>query len=247
MSTPVIETVGLTKRYGNTTAVSDLKITVCSGEIYGFVGENGAGKSTTIGMIMDYIRPTEGNIRVLGSDSRDVVDVHQQVGVLPDQFSLYDGLTGQDHLELVIDTKRSSDDPKELYDRVGLSNAFDQDIDTYSRGMKQRLALAMALVGEPSLLVLDEPFSGLDPLGVRSVRNIIDEAIERGATVFFSSHVLGQVELVCDRIGILHDGQLLAEGTIDELRNGTAVESDSSVEDMYVSYVTEQNQEYNES
>lgn len=113
--------------------------------------------------------------------------------------------------------------------------------------MKQRLALAMALVGEPSLLVLDEPFSGLDPLGVRSVRNIIDEAIERGATVFFSSHVLGQIELVCDRIGILHDGQLLAEGTIDELRNGTAVQSDSSVEDIYVSYVTEQNQEYNES
>lgn len=240
MRTPAIETVGLTKRYATTTAVSNLEITVGSGETYGLVGRNGAGKSTVIGMIMDYIRPTSGEIRVFGTTARDVVAVHQQIGVVPDQFSLFGGFTGRDHVELVVDTKRVTDDPAALHDRVGLSDVIDQDVDTYSTGMKKRLALAMALVGTPSLLILDEPFSGLDPLGVRTVRTIIEAETSRGATVFLSSHALDQVALICDRIGILHDGRLLAEGTIDELRNETDLESDSTVEDIFASYVSEQ-------
>ncbi|WP_200840380.1 ABC transporter ATP-binding protein [Natrialba sp. INN-245] len=209
----------MTKRYGSEAAVEDLSLTVESGEIYGFLGPNGAGKSTTINLLMDYVRPTEGSIRVLGLDPRaDVVDVHQRVGILSDGFSVYENRTARDHLRLVIDTKGADDHPGELLERVGLADAIDDDAGSYSRGMRQRLALAMALVGDPDLLILDEPFSGLDPHGVRTVREIAHAENERGATVFFSSHVLGQVELVCDRMGILHEGELVAEGTLEELR-----------------------------
>lgn len=218
-SQKAVDTEGLTKRYKDETAVDDLSLTVDRGEIYGFLGPNGAGKSTTINLLMDYIRPTEGGIRVLGKDPRtDAVDVHQRVGILPDAFSVYRNRTGKEHVELVIKTKRADDDPVELLSRVGLADAVDQVAGTYSRGMRQRLALAMALVGNPDLLILDEPFGGLDPRGVRTIREIAHEENDRGATVFFSSHVLGQVELVCDQIGILHDGQLVAEGSLESLR-----------------------------
>lgn len=218
-SQKAIKTEGITKRYRDETAVDDLSLTVGQGEIYGFLGPNGAGKSTTINLLMDYIRPTDGKIRVLGKDPRtDVIDVHQRVGILPDGFSVYENRTGKDHVELVIKTKQANDDPVELLSRVGLSDAVDQAAGTYSKGMRQRLALAMALVGNPDLLILDEPFGGLDPRGIRTIRKIAHEENDRGATVFFSSHVLGQVELVCDQIGILHDGQLVAEGPLDSLR-----------------------------
>ncbi|SDR35418.1 ABC transporter ATP-binding protein [Natronobacterium texcoconense] len=221
---PAIDTDRLTKRYGSKAAIEDLSLTVESGEIYGFLGPNGAGKSTTINLLMDYARPTEGSCRVLGMNPRDdVVSVHQQVGILPDGFSVYENRTGHDHLRLVIDTKRADDDPERLLERVGLADAIDDKAGSYSRGMRQRLALAMALVGEPDLLILDEPFSGLDPHGVRTVREIAHAENDRGATVFFSSHVLGQVELVCDRIGILHEGRLVAEGTVEELRANAPV------------------------
>ena len=235
MSDPAILIEGLTKQYGSTTAVDDLTLTVASDEIYGFLGPNGAGKSTTIGMLMDYIRPTTGSISVLGQDpQRDVIDVHSRVGILPDRYSLYDRLSARQHLELVIDTKRVSESPAALLDRVGLDDVDGQSVGTFSQGMEQRLALAMALVGDPDLLVLDEPFTGLDPHGVRTVREIVHEENDRGAAVFFSSHVLGQVELVCDRIGILHEGRRVVEGTIDSLRAETAVGSDATVEEIFV-------------
>ncbi|SDY80708.1 ABC transporter ATP-binding protein [Halopenitus persicus] len=235
MSDPAILIEGLTKQYGSTTAVDDLTLTVASDEIYGFLGPNGAGKSTTIGMLMDYIRPTTGSISVLGQDpQRDVIDVHSRVGILPDRYSLYDRLSARQHLELVIDTKRVSESPAALLDRVGLNDVDGQSVGTFSQGMEQRLALAMALVGDPDLLVLDEPFTGLDPHGVRTVREIVHEENDRGAAVFFSSHVLGQVELVCDRIGILHEGRRVVEGTIDSLRAETPVGSDATVEEIFV-------------
>ncbi|WP_049985211.1 ABC transporter ATP-binding protein [Halobellus rufus] len=235
MSDPAILTEGLTKQYGSTTAVNDLTLTVESDEIYGFLGPNGAGKSTTIGMLMDYLRPTTGSLRVLGQDpQRDVVDVHSRVGILPDRYRLYDGLTARQHLEFVIDTKRVSESPAGLLDRVGLDDVDGQSVGTFSQGMEQRLALAMALVGDPDLLVLDEPFTGLDPHGVRTVREIVHKENDRGAAVFFSSHVLGQVELVCDRIGILHEGSLVAEGTVDSLRAETTAGSDATVEEIFV-------------
>jgi ABC-2 type transport system ATP-binding protein len=235
VSTPAIRTEGLTKRYGSTAVVDSLDLVVDADEVFGFLGPNGAGKSTTIGMLLDYVRPTSGSVRVLGRDSRDVVDVHRRLGVLPDRYGLYPDLTARQHLEFVVDTKGASDDPEALLARVGLADATDQQAATFSQGMEQRLALAMALVGTPDLLVLDEPFTGLDPHGVRTVREIVHEENERGAAVFFSSHVLGQVELVCDRVGIVHEGRLVASGTLDELRRRADVEADASVESVFVS------------
>ena len=236
MSDIAILTEGLTKQYGSIAAVEDLDLKVERDEIYGFLGPNGAGKSTTIGILMDYIRPTNGHVRVLDRNPQtDVVDIHDRLGILPDRYSLYDDLTARRHLEFVIDTKRAGDSPETLLDRVGLEDAVDQSVATFSQGMEQRLALAMTLVGEPELLILDEPFTGLDPHGVRTVREIVHEENERGAAVFFSSHVLGQVELVCDRIGILYEGRLVAEGCIKDLRTETGVGPDGTVEEVFVS------------
>lgn len=237
MSEFAIETSGLSKRYGETVAVTDLDLVVQSDEIYGFLGPNGAGKSTTIGLLVDYLRPTGGTARVLGRDPQaDVIAVHQRIGILPERFSVYDDLTGRRHLKFIIDTKGTADDPATMLERVGLAEASEQQAGTYSQGMAQRLALAMALVGEPELLVLDEPFTGLDPHGVRTVRQIVHEENQRGAAVFFSSHVLGQVELVCDRIGILHNGRLIAEGTLDELRAEAGESEEASIESLFVAY-----------
>jgi ABC-2 type transport system ATP-binding protein len=230
-----IETNGLTKQYGSLRAVDSLDLTVETGETYGFLGPNGAGKSTTIGLLLDYLRPTAGSARVLGRDPRDdVVTIHQRLGVLPDRFGLYEGRSARRHVAFVAETKGRDDDPERLLSRVGLGDTIETPVGEYSRGMEQRLALAMALVGEPELLVLDEPFTGLDPHGARRVREIVHEENERGATVFFSSHVLGQVELVCDRVGVLHDGRLVAEGTIDELRDRADLPTDASMEDVFV-------------
>jgi ABC-2 type transport system ATP-binding protein len=231
----VIETDGVTKRYGDVRAVDGLGLTVERGETYGFLGPNGAGKSTTIGLVLDYLRPTSGAIHVFGRDPQhDAVEVRDRIGVLPDRFGLYEDRSARQHVAFVAETKRANDDPETLLERVGLGDAIDDDAGDFSSGMEQRLALAMALVGEPDLLVLDEPFSGLDPHGVRRVRDIVHEENERGATVFFSSHVLGQVELVCDRIGVLHDGRLVAEGTLDELRDRAGLPDAATIEDVFV-------------
>lgn len=234
-SEPAIEVTAVTKEYGEVQAVDSLNLLVERGETYGFLGPNGAGKSTTIGLLLDYLRPTSGTVRVLGNDPRrDVVSVHDQVGVLPDRFSLYEDRSARQHVAFVAETKRVDDDPAVLLERVGLGDAVDDDAGNFSSGMEQRLALAMALVGAPELLILDEPFSGLDPHGVRRVRELVHEETQRGATVFFSSHVLGQVELVCDRIGVLHEGQLVAEGTLDELRNRTQLSDSATIEAVFV-------------
>lgn len=217
-----IQTTGLTKRYGETVlAVNDLDLTVFEGEIFGFLGPNGAGKSTTIDVLMDYARPTAGRAAVLGLDSQtDTRAIHQRVGILPDGYGLYDRLTGLEHLEYAIDLKQADENPADLLDRVGLtSEAAARPAGGYSKGMGQRLALAMALVGDPDLLILDEPSSGLDPNGVRLVREIARDHAHRGKTVFFSSHILSQVEAVCDRVGILDAGELVAIDSIDGLRD----------------------------
>jgi ABC-2 type transport system ATP-binding protein len=215
-----IETHDLTKKYGDVKAVNELDLAVEEGEIFGFLGPNGAGKSTVINVLMDYTTPTTGEATVLGYDPQaEVRELHERVGILPDRFGLYDRLTGTAHLEYAIDSKGAMDDPDVLLARVGLSDAGDQRAGDYSKGMQQRLALAMALVGDPDLLILDEPFTGLDPNGARRVREIVYEENDRGTTVFFSSHVLGQVAVVCDRIGVLSNGELVAEGAVSDLRS----------------------------
>jgi ABC-2 type transport system ATP-binding protein len=219
---PAIETDGLTKRYGHDVyAVDDLSLTVEEGEVFGFLGPNGAGKSTTIDVLLDYVRPTSGSATVLDYDAqREAEAIHQRVGILPDGYSLYDRLSGRDHVEFAIRLKDADDDPDAILRRVGLDEAAAaRAAGGYSKGMSQRLALGMALVGDPELLILDEPSSGLDPDGIRDIREITRQHAADGGTVFFSSHILSQVEAVCDRVGILNDGRLVAVDTVDGLRD----------------------------
>jgi ABC-2 type transport system ATP-binding protein len=218
---PAIRTDGLTKRFGDDViAVEDLDLTVEEGEVFGYLGPNGAGKSTTINVLLDYLRPTEGTATVLGHDAQDETQqIHERIGILPEGFDLYDRLTGRKHVQFAVDSKGADDDPAEILNRVGLGpEAADRKAGGYSTGMAQRLALGMALVGDPDLLILDEPSSGLDPNGARQMRELVREEASRGATIFFSSHILGQVEAVCDRVGIMNEGRLVAEDTIEGLR-----------------------------
>lgn len=217
--TKAIETNKLTKQFGDIVAVDQLSLTVDDGEIYGFLGPNGAGKSTTINLLMDYLRPDSGTVRIYGLDPRkDGRTIRQKVGILPDGFTPYEERTAREHVKLVADIKNVDTDPTSLLSQVGLGDAIKQPAGSFSRGMTQRLGLAMAIIGNPQLLILDEPFQGLDPRGIQTMRTLIHDLNAEGTTVFFSSHVLGQVELVGDRIGILHDGYLAAEGSKKELQ-----------------------------
>ncbi|MGB9986951.1 ATP-binding cassette domain-containing protein [Salarchaeum japonicum] len=215
-----IKLSGVRKEFGDVTALRGVDLEVEDGEVFGFLGPNGAGKSTTIDIILDFVRPTDGEARVLGRDAHaDSLSIRDDIGVLPEGFSVYNRLTGRQHVEFAVESKGASDDADELLDRVGIEPADrDRKAGGYSKGMQQRLALAMALVGEPDLLLLDEPSTGLDPNGAREMRELILEEADRGATVFFSSHILEQVEAVCDRVGILRKGELVAEDTIRGLR-----------------------------
>ncbi len=224
----VIQFDNLSKSYGDVTAVEDLSLSVEKGEVFGFLGPNGAGKSTTINVMLDFTTPTSGAVRVFGRDAqRESLAIRRRSGLLLEGYGAYPELTGREHVEHAIDTKGADDDPDALLERVGL-DAADRRAGTYSKGMRQRMAIAVALVGDPDLLVLDEPSTGLDPNGARALREIVREESARGATVFFSSHILEQVEAVADRIGILLDGGLSTVGEVgalrEELDTGTTVE-----------------------
>ena len=215
-----IDISNVTKRYGDELALEGLDLTVREGEVYGFLGPNGAGKSTTINLVLDFIRPTAGEVSVFGRDAQaGSLEIRERTGILPEGIELYDRLTGRQHVEFAIESKAADDDADDLLERVGIADAADKKAGGYSKGMAQRLTLATALVGEPDLLILDEPSTGLDPNGAREMREIIREENRRGATVFFSSHVLGQVEAICDRVGILRNGELIAEDTIAGLED----------------------------
>ena len=222
-----IETDGLTKRYDGTVGVDDLDLTVERGEAFGFLGPNGAGKSTTISLLLDFLHPTAGEARVFGLDSHDEsLRIRERVGVLPEDTAPYDRLTGREHLELSAECKGVDGDPGAVLDRVGLDPAdAERAVGGYSTGMAQRLGIGMALIGDPDLLILDEPSAGLDPTGMREMRDLIREEVAGGTTVFFSSHHLGEVEAVCDRVGILDGGELVAEGDIGSLREELLADS----------------------
>jgi ABC-2 type transport system ATP-binding protein len=227
----VIEIDRLTKRYGDVTAVDGLSLSVESGEVFGFLGPNGAGKSTTINAMLDFTTPSSGSVRVFGHDAHEEsVAVRRRSGLLLEGYGAYPRFTGYEHVEHAIATKDADDDPLELLERVGLVEAADRRAGGYSKGMRQRMAIAVALVGRPDLLVLDEPSTGLDPNGARRLREVVTAEADRGATVFFSSHILEQVEAVADRIAILRGGELEAVGGVRELRErlgtGTTVELD---------------------
>jgi ABC-2 type transport system ATP-binding protein len=220
-----IETHGLTKEYGDVTALSDLDLTIEEGEVFGFLGPNGAGKTTTIDLLLDFIRPTSGSATVLGYDTRAESDeIRERVGILPDGFDLWDRSTGYEHLDFAIDSTGMGEDPDVLLQEVGLeASAAERPVGEYSKGMKQRLGMALALIGDPDLLILDEPSTGLDPHGIQRMQEIVRDVTDQGTTVFFSSHILSQVSAVCDRVGILDDGQLVTVDTIEGLRETAGV------------------------
>ena len=219
-----IELRGLTKAYPRVIALRDVDMSVREGEIFGFLGPNGAGKSTTIDILLDHARPTLGGARVLDMDTQaESVAIRERLGVLPERFGSLGEMTGREHVRLAIESKNGDDSVDDLLERVGVAHAADRPATQYSKGMTQRLMLAMALAGEPELLILDEPTTGLDPNGAREMRKIIQAENDRGATVFFSSHILEQVAAVCDRVAILDGGEIAAIDTIDGLR--TAVDT----------------------
>ncbi|MFC7098463.1 ABC transporter ATP-binding protein [Halobaculum marinum] len=217
---PAITIDSLRKEYGDAVAVDDLSLTVERGEVFGFLGPNGAGKSTTIDTLLGYVRPTAGTVTILGHDAvAESRAIRQRVGVLPDGYALYERLTAREHLKLAASFRAADDDPEAVLERVGLVDAADRRAGNFSKGMTQRLALGMALVGDPDVLLFDEPSTGLDPTGVAELRRIVAEEAAGGTTVFFSSHDLAQVEATCDRVAILGDGRLLAVDTVAGLRD----------------------------
>jgi ABC-2 type transport system ATP-binding protein len=216
---PALQLDAVSKRFGDVRALDDVSFTVERGEVYGFLGPNGAGKSTTIDILLDYVRPSAGSVSVFGHDAQaEPTAVHARTGILPDATSLTGHVTARQHVRYVVDSKGSDENPLALLDRVGIALDADRPVGGFSKGMRQRLLLACALVGEPDLLILDEPSTGLDPNGARRMREIVREENERGATVFFSSHILEQVAAVCDRVGILSGGELVASDSLDGLR-----------------------------
>lgn len=213
-----IETRNLTKEFNGTTAVNNLSFSVDQGEICGFLGPNGAGKTTTIRILLNLLRPTSGSASVLGRDvQHDGPAIRQHVGVLAENHGLWPRLTPRHHIHLIAKTKGVTVDPTSVLDRVGIANVIEDRVGTFSNGMRQRLALAMAVVGEPKVLLLDEPSQGLDPHGTHRLRDIIREENERGATVFFSSHNLDQVERICDTVCLINHGELTVHDSVDEV------------------------------
>ncbi|HEY7878603.1 MAG TPA: ABC transporter ATP-binding protein [Gemmatimonadaceae bacterium] len=209
-----IETRGLRKVFGSHVAVRDLSLTVSRGEIFGFLGPNGAGKSTSIKMLLGLVRPTGGQAFVLGAPARDV-EVRRHIGFLPEDFRFYDWLTAAELVRLhgrlcgMSAAKLRARVP-EVIELVGLTAHRDRKLRGFSKGMLQRIGLAQALVHEPELVFLDEPTSGLDPIGRRMVRDILRAERDRGATVFLNSHFLSEIEVTCDRVAFLKDGEVVA-------------------------------------
>jgi ABC-2 type transport system ATP-binding protein len=220
---PPIELTSLTKQFGDTTAVDDITFTVREGEVFGLLGPNGAGKSTTLDLILGLTTPTSGTVRLFGMDIQDnPIAVRHRIGVLPEDYGLYDELTGRQHVESLIRLSDASDDPDVLRERVGLTEpAFDRAVGQYSKGMRQRLLIATALVGSPDLLVLDEPMSGLDPDGISLVRELLVSLSNDGVAVLFSSHRLSEVGMVCDRVGIVDQGALVETRSVTHLSETT--------------------------
>ena len=227
MSTPAISIQNLTKVYPipfkreKVTAVRDLSLAVDPGQVYGLLGPNGSGKSTTMKIVLGLVSPTAGKTEIFGRDST-LVESREDVGFLPENPYFYKFLTGTETLRFFgklcgLRGAKLRDRAKELLQLVGLETAADRRIGGYSKGMLQRIGLAQAMIQEPRLLVLDEPTAGVDPAGSREIRDLILDFKRRGITVLLCSHLLGQVQEICDRIGILHQGALVREGRLDDL------------------------------
>ncbi len=223
MDGPVIQTQELTKRYGDFVAVDRLNLVVEPGEVFGLLGPNGSGKTTTILMLLGLTEPTSGTVRVMGLDpARQPLSVKSRVGYIPDQVGFYDDLTARENLIYIA--KLNGIPREEAYRRIdealeqmGLKEVADRPVGTYSRGMRQRLGVAEVLIKRPSLIIMDEPTLGLDPEAAREFLNTIRDLKAQGITVLVASHLLHQVQAVCDRVGLFHRGRMVLEGTVEAL------------------------------
>ena len=217
--TSAIETLGLTKRYGSVTAVDDLSLQVEPGQVFGFLGPNGAGKSTTIRMLLALQQPTQGRATLLGLNAAaDSVEVHRRVGYLPGDLVLFPRLTGRQHIAWFARARGGVDHTVvgELIERFQVMG--DRPVRELSKGSRQKIGLVLAFMHQPELLVLDEPTSGLDPLMQHEFESLLRETAGQGRTVFLSSHELDEVQRIADRVGIIKQGRLVAEDTVDGLR-----------------------------
>jgi ABC-2 type transport system ATP-binding protein len=224
MGVPAIRTDGLCKRYGSFDALRDLNLEIAEGEVVGYLGPNGAGKTTTIRLLLGLARPTAGRVEIFGLDSRrQTVATHRRLAYVPGEANLWPGLTGAETLHLLGQVQGQIDAGyrDELIERFELDPS--KKVRAYSKGNRQKVLLIAALMTRPDLLLLDEPTSGLDPLMEQAFRHCVHEAHETGQTVFLSSHILSEVEALCDRIGILREGQLVEIGTLESMRHLSAL------------------------
>lgn len=239
----VLEIKGFSKSYSKEKKATDnVNITVEAGDIYGFIGHNGAGKSTTIKAVVGVLEFEEGEILIDGhSVKKEPMECKRITAYIPDNPDLYENLTGIQYLNFVadiygIDAKEREARIKEYGDRLEITNALGDLIESYSHGMKQKVALISALIHEPKLMVLDEPFVGLDPKAAHTLKEIMHEVCDRGSAVFFSTHVLDVAQKLCNKVGIIKQGKMVAVGTIDEVIGG------GSLEDVFLE-ITDNNDE----
>jgi len=245
---PAIRATGLTKQFGSTTVVDGLDLTVEPGTVYGFLGPNGAGKTTTMRMLTTLTAPTDGRAEIMGAPVSDRDGVRSQLGYLPEEPPVFDELTGREQLQYVARLRdvppAEADNRIEAWlDRFDLAEDADRRIDDYSKGMRQKLGLIAALLHEPSVVFLDEPTSGLDPRAARTVLDVIASQSDAGQTVFLSTHILSVVEELADTVGVLYDGELVAEGPPAELSAKVDGDADgdgqSTLEDVFLAVTTD--------
>jgi ABC-2 type transport system ATP-binding protein len=221
----VIEVSNLTKRYRRLTAVNDMSFAVEQGQVFGFLGPNGSGKTTTIGMLLGIVNPSAGDIRLFGQYGlSDLHTARRRIGATLETPNFYPYLSGLNNLRIVARIKEKGEsDISAALDAVGLTPRQNDRFSKYSLGMKQRLAIAGAMLGDPELVILDEPANGLDPEGMREIRDIIQGLAGQGRTIFVSSHLLNEVERTCTHIAIIRKGRILTQGSLDELVRGASV------------------------
>ena len=231
MDVPAISTEGLTRRFGELVAVHDVNLRVAPGQFFGFLGPNGAGKSTTIKMLTGLLAPTAGRIHILGLDLiAKPLEVKRQIGVVPEGMALFGRLTGAEYLNFVgrmygLDRETAAKRTAELLEFMQLADQPKKLVTDYSHGMQKKLALAAAVIHGPKILFLDEPFEAVDAIASGTLKAMLQRMIARGATIFLTSHVLEIVERLCSHVAIIHRGQLVAQGSLEELRAGVEAQA----------------------